>query len=98
VPWIRKPGFKLVAVKDVRRVTGLELSELLSRQNIQRLTRRRKRCPRRVRARRTPDRRAGGLSRVFRVTVDCWLSGDTSRLDEALESLATFLGAERIIG
>ena len=39
VPWIRKPGFKLVAVKDVRRLTGLELSELLSRQNIQRLTR-----------------------------------------------------------
>jgi hypothetical protein len=32
-------GFKLVAVKDVRRLTGLELSELLSRQNIQRLTR-----------------------------------------------------------
>ena len=39
VPWHRRPGFKLVAVKDVRRLTGLELSELLSRQNIQRLTR-----------------------------------------------------------
>ena len=39
VPWHRKPGFKLVAVKDVRRLTGLELSELLSRQYIQRLTR-----------------------------------------------------------
>jgi hypothetical protein len=39
VPWFRKPGFKLVAVKDVRRLTGLELSELLSRQNTQRLTR-----------------------------------------------------------
>jgi hypothetical protein len=39
VPWFRRPGFKLVAVKDVRRLTGLELSELLSRQNIQRLTR-----------------------------------------------------------
>ena len=39
VPWHRKPGFKLIAVKDVRRLTGLELSELLSRQNIQRLTR-----------------------------------------------------------
>ena len=38
MPWIRKPGFKIVA-KDVRRLTGLELSELLSRQNIQRLTR-----------------------------------------------------------
>jgi len=39
VPWHRKPGFKLIAVKDVRRLTDLELSELLSRQNIQRLTR-----------------------------------------------------------
>jgi hypothetical protein len=39
VTWFRKPGFKLVPVKDVRRLTGLELSELLSRQNIQRLTR-----------------------------------------------------------
>ena len=39
MPWHKKPGFKLVAVKDVRRLTGLELSELLSRQNIQRLTR-----------------------------------------------------------
>src|SRR5947199_9467328 len=39
VPWHKKPGFKLVAVKDVRRLTGLELSELLSRQNTQRLTR-----------------------------------------------------------
>jgi len=39
VPWHRKPGFKLIAVKDVRRLTGLELSELLSRQAIQRLTR-----------------------------------------------------------
>ncbi len=39
MPWHRKPGFKLIAVKDVRRLTGLELSELLSRQKIQRLTR-----------------------------------------------------------
>jgi len=39
VPWSRKPGFKLVAVKDVRRLTGLEPSELLRRPNIQRLTR-----------------------------------------------------------
>lgn len=39
MPWHRKPGYKLVAVKDVRRLTGLELSELLSRQYIQRLTR-----------------------------------------------------------
>ena len=36
--WFRKPGFKLVAVKDVRWLTGLELSELLSRQNTQLLT------------------------------------------------------------
>jgi hypothetical protein len=39
VTWFRKPGFKLVPVKDVRRLTGLEPSELLSGQNIQRLTR-----------------------------------------------------------
>ena len=39
MPWHKKPGFKLVAVKDVRRLTGLELSELLSRQNTLRLTR-----------------------------------------------------------
>ena len=39
MPWSRKPGFKLVAVKDVRRLTGLEPSELLRRPNIQRLTR-----------------------------------------------------------
>ncbi len=39
VPWHRKPGFKLVAVKDVRRLTGLEPSELLRRPNIQQLTR-----------------------------------------------------------
>jgi hypothetical protein len=39
VPWYRKPGFKLVAVKDVRRLTGLELSELLCRPNTQQLTR-----------------------------------------------------------
>ena len=36
--WFKKPGYKLVAVKDVQRLTGLELSELLSRQNIQQLT------------------------------------------------------------
>jgi hypothetical protein len=39
VPWQRKPGFKVVAVKDVRRLTGLEPSELLRRPNTQRLTR-----------------------------------------------------------
>jgi hypothetical protein len=39
VPWHRKPGFKLVAVKEVRRLTGLEVSELLHRPNVQRLTR-----------------------------------------------------------
>jgi hypothetical protein len=39
VPWHRKPGFKLVAVKDVRRLTGLEPSELLRRPNIQQLIR-----------------------------------------------------------
>jgi hypothetical protein len=39
VPWSRKPGFKLVAVKDVRRLTGLEPSELLRRPNTQQLTR-----------------------------------------------------------
>jgi hypothetical protein len=39
VPWYRKPGFKLVAVKDVRRLTGLEPSELLRRPNTQQLTR-----------------------------------------------------------
>ena len=39
VPWYRKPGFKLVAVKDVWRMTGLEPSDLLSRPNTQQLTR-----------------------------------------------------------
>jgi hypothetical protein len=39
VPWHRKPGFKLVAVKDVRRLTGHEPSELLRQPNIQQLTR-----------------------------------------------------------
>jgi hypothetical protein len=39
VPWYRKPGFKLVAVKDVRRLTGLEPSELLRPPNTQQLTR-----------------------------------------------------------
>jgi hypothetical protein len=39
VPWHRKPGFKLVAVKDVRRLTGLEPSELLRQPNTQQLTR-----------------------------------------------------------
>ena len=39
MPWYRKPGFKLVAVKEVRRLTGLEPSELLRRTNIQQLTR-----------------------------------------------------------
>jgi hypothetical protein len=38
VPWHRKPGFKLFAVKDVRRLTGLEPSELLRRPNTQQLT------------------------------------------------------------
>ena len=39
MPWHRKPGFKLVAVKEVRRLTGLEVSELLRRPHIQQLTR-----------------------------------------------------------
>jgi hypothetical protein len=39
MPWKRRPGFKLVAVKEVRRLTGLEVSELLGRPNIQQLTR-----------------------------------------------------------
>jgi hypothetical protein len=39
VPWHRKPGFKLIALKDVRRLTGLEPWELLSRPNTQQLTR-----------------------------------------------------------
>ena len=39
VPWHRKPGFKLVPLKDVRRLTGLESSELLRRPNTQQLTR-----------------------------------------------------------
>jgi hypothetical protein len=39
VPWHRKPGFKLVAVEDVRRLTGLEPSQLLRRPYTQRLTR-----------------------------------------------------------
>ena len=39
MPWDRKPGFKLVAVKDVRRLTGLEPSELLRRPDTQQLTR-----------------------------------------------------------
>ena len=39
-PWYRrKPGFKLIAVKDVRRLTGLELWELLSRPSTRQLTR-----------------------------------------------------------
>ena len=38
MPWHRKPGFKLVAVKDVRRLTGLEPSELRW-PNTQQLTR-----------------------------------------------------------
>jgi hypothetical protein len=39
VPWYRKPGFKLVAARDVRRLTGLEPSELLRQPNTQQLTR-----------------------------------------------------------
>jgi len=39
VPWYRKPGFKLIAVKDVRRLTGLEPWDLLSRPNTQQLAR-----------------------------------------------------------
>jgi hypothetical protein len=39
VPWSRRPGFRLVGVKDVRRLTGLEPSELLRRPNMQQLTR-----------------------------------------------------------
>jgi hypothetical protein len=39
VPWHKRPGFKLVAVKDVRRLTGLEPSELLRQPNTQQLTR-----------------------------------------------------------
>jgi hypothetical protein len=39
VPWHRKPGFKLVAEKDVRHLTGLEPSQLLRRPYTERLTR-----------------------------------------------------------
>ena len=39
MPWHRKPVFKLIAMKDARRLTGLEPCELLSRPNTQRLTR-----------------------------------------------------------
>jgi hypothetical protein len=39
VPWQRKPGFKVVAMKDVRHLTGLEPSELLRQPNTQQLTR-----------------------------------------------------------
>jgi len=84
VPWHRKPGFKLVAVKDVRRLTGLELPELLSRQNTQRLTRIEESGSRRVRprSRRTSDRRAAGLkpSLTRPSDVAIWRKGDTRRL------------------
>ena len=39
MPWRRKPGFRLVAVQEARRLTGLEVSELLRRPHIQQLTR-----------------------------------------------------------
>ena len=39
VPWNRKPGFKLVAVKDVWRMTGFEPADVLGRPNTQQLTR-----------------------------------------------------------
>ena len=39
VPWHRKLRFKLIAMKDVRRLTGLEPWELLSRPDTQQLTR-----------------------------------------------------------
>lgn len=39
VPWNTKSGFKLVALKDVRRLTGLDPPELLQLTNTQQLTR-----------------------------------------------------------
>ena len=39
VRWRKDPGFRLVALKDVRRLTGLEPAEVLRRPGTQRLTR-----------------------------------------------------------
>ncbi len=39
VRWRREPGFRLVAMKDVRRLTGLEPAEVLRRPGRQRPTR-----------------------------------------------------------
>jgi hypothetical protein len=39
VPWHTKPGFKLIALKDAMRLTGLEPEELLRLTNTQALTR-----------------------------------------------------------
>jgi hypothetical protein len=39
VPWYRKTSFKLIALKDVRRLTGLEPAELLLHSETQQLTR-----------------------------------------------------------
>jgi hypothetical protein len=39
VPWNRKTSFRLIALKDVRRLTGLEPAELLLRTDSQQLTR-----------------------------------------------------------
>jgi hypothetical protein len=37
--WRKEPGFRLVAVKDVRRLTGVEPAEVLRRPDTQELTR-----------------------------------------------------------
>jgi hypothetical protein len=39
VRWRKEPGFRLVAMKDVRRQTGLEPAEVLRRPGTQELTR-----------------------------------------------------------
>ena len=39
VRWRKDPGFRLVALKDVRRLTGLEPAEVLRRPGTQQLTR-----------------------------------------------------------
>jgi hypothetical protein len=37
--WRKEPGFRLVAMKDVRRLTGVEPAEVLRRPDTQELTR-----------------------------------------------------------
>jgi len=39
VRWRKDPGFRLIAMKDVRRLTGLEPAEVLRRPGTQKLTR-----------------------------------------------------------